>query len=109
MTRTATTKITISLTALICAAVVWMAGAGSAVAPEPARLTSTLASTGGSNAVYVTSLSRTTAYFLSASWTPSSLPVGAPCSSVAPVPYNPANPLTLTTVVQGSGNYRRCA
>ena len=108
MTRTAT-KTTIFLTALICAAVVWMAGAGSAVAPEPARLTSTLSTTGAANGVYIYSLGRTTAYFLSASWTPSSLPVGAPCSTVAPLPYNPLKPLTLTTVVQGSGNYRRCA
>jgi hypothetical protein len=90
--------------ALICAAMVWMAGAGTALAPEPARLNSTLYSSGATSATYVNTLSSTSAYFLSSSWTPSSLPVGAPCSTTFPRPAG----TTLSTVVVASGSYRKC-
>lgn len=91
--------------ALSCAAAIWMATAGSALAPEPARLNSTLYSTGSSTVIYVYSLASGRGYYLSSSWTPSSLPIGAPCSTTAPVPAG----TVLTAVVQGSGSYRRCA
>lgn len=96
------------LVAMVSAAVVWMGSSGTALAPEAARLNSTLYNSGASSATYVTTNKQTSGYYLSGSWTPSSLPIGAPCSTTAPIYYNSASPVTLYTVVQGSGSYRRC-
>ena len=95
----------VTLVALASAAGVWSAGAGTALAPEQAELTSTLQTTSASAVWHLTRTS-TTAYFLSSTnWTYNpSLPVGAPCSSTA---NRPAGSV-LTQVVQAFGNYRRC-
>jgi hypothetical protein len=79
-------------------------GAGTAMAPEPARLNATLYS-GSTPGVYVSSSLPTTVYFLSTSWTYSSVPAGAPCSPTAPIP---AGSIT-TRVVLATGSYRRCS
>jgi hypothetical protein len=99
----------VALVAVVSALIVgatggWFAGAGTVRAPEPARLNSTLYNTGATSATYITSHGGTNAYFLSSSWTPSSLPAGYPCSTTAPVPYG----TTLYGVIYASGNYRKC-
>jgi hypothetical protein len=90
--------------ALTAAGGAWFAGAGGVKAPEPARLNSTLYSSGSTSAIYITTLRATSAYFLSSSWTPSSIPAGVPCSTTYPVSAG----TTLYKVVYASGNYRRC-
>jgi hypothetical protein len=82
----------------------FLAHSGTALAPEPARLNSTLYSSGASSATWINTNAVTYAYFLSSSWTPSSLPAGYPCSTVYPL----AAGTTLYKVIQASGNYRRC-
>ena len=98
------TVVAAAFLALVCAAAVWMAGAGSALAPEPARLNSTLYSSGADSAIYINTLRATNAYFVSSSWMPSSVPAGTPCSTTAPVPAG----TILTKVVVASGSYRKC-
>jgi hypothetical protein len=89
---------------IVGAAGAWFHGAGGVHAPEPARLNSTLYSSGAAVATYVNTGGSTSAYFLSGSWTWSSLPIGAPCSTTYPVPAS----TTLYKVVYASGSYRRC-
>jgi hypothetical protein len=105
MSRIGRTLLIVALTvvALVSAAGVWFAGSGSALAPEPARLNSTLYS-GSVSGVYVNTLTQTNIVFLSSSWTPSSYPAGKPCVTTAPIPAG-----TVTShVVVASGNYRKC-
>jgi hypothetical protein len=90
--------------AVVAAAGAWFHGAGGVQAPEPARLNSTLLQSGGDSAVFVNTLRSTTAYFLSGSWTPSSIPAGLPCSTTYPLPAG----TTLYKVVYASGSYRKC-
>jgi hypothetical protein len=111
MLRTTKSKLVsgAALAAVVAAAILaaggaWFAGAGGVLAPEPARLNSTLYSSGASSAIYITSLRSTSGYFLSSSWTPSSIPAGLPCSTTYPVPAG----TTLYKVVYASGNYRKC-
>jgi hypothetical protein len=99
----------VALSAVVAAVIVgaagaWLHGAGGVRAPEPARLNSTLYATGATSATYVNSLKSTSGYFLSGSWTPSSIPAGVPCSTTYPVPAG----TTLYKVVYASGSYRRC-
>jgi hypothetical protein len=99
-----------ALPAVVAAVIVgsaggWFHGAGGVLAPEPARLNSTLYSSGASSATYVNTLHSTLGYFLSGSWTPSSLPAGYPCSTTYPVSAG----TTLYKVVYASGSYRKCA
>lgn len=82
----------------------WLAGAGAVSAPEPARLNSTLSGSGPSSATYVNTQNSTSAYFVSSSWTPSSIPAGYPCSTTYPVSAG----TTLYRTVYANGNYRRC-
>jgi hypothetical protein len=89
---------------LVVAAGWWLHGAGGVRAPEPARLNSTLYASGASSATYIESNQATSGYFLSSSWTPSSLPAGYPCSTTYPVPAG----TILYKTVQASGSYRRC-
>jgi hypothetical protein len=90
---------------MIGAAGAWFHGANPVFAPEPARLNSTL-STASVGATYVTTLRATKAYFLSATtWTASSLPAGAPCSST----WGLAPGTTVYGVVLATGNYRKCS
>jgi hypothetical protein len=103
------TWISVALAAVVAAVIVgatggWLAGAGAVSAPEPARLNSTLYSSGPSSATYVNTLGSTSGYFLSSSWTPSTIPAGYPCSTT----YPRSSGTTLYTTVYASGNYRRC-
>jgi hypothetical protein len=108
MSRTRTSRAIEALAgtaiALACATAVWFAGAGTALAPNESRTTSYLGTTSAS-AKWLYDKRTTTAYYLSSTnWTVSSIPVGSPCSKYA----NVGNDYELTTVVQGSGSYRRC-
>ena len=91
--------------ALACALAIWMGGAGTALAPEPARVNGDLYGSGWStSANYVYSNATTTALWWSGSWTVSSIPVGTPCTTTAV-----SAGTTVTKVIQGYGGYRRCA
>lgn len=83
--------------------------AGTALAPEPATLTSDLyASSSSASAMYTSTNIQTTAYRLSNSWTYSpNLPAGAPCST-SPIDNTVWAGYFLTTTIQAMGNYRRC-
>lgn len=111
MFRTTKTKVfsAVAAPAIVAAIVIgaagaWLHGASPVFAPEPARLTSTLYGSGASSAMYVTTLKPTSAYFLSSSWTWSSLPAGYPCSTTYPRPSG----VTVYSTIQASGNYRKC-
>jgi hypothetical protein len=111
MSRTITSKLgsAVAVVAVVAAVIVgaagaWLHGAGGVRAPEPARLNTTLYASGATSATYVTTLRSTSGYFLSGSWTASSLPAGYPCSTTYPV----AAGTTLYTTVQAVGNYRKC-
>jgi len=91
--------------AAVAATGAWLYSAGPVKAPEPARLTSTLYGSGSRTPVlYVYSNLAGYGYFLSSSWTWSTAPAGAPCSTTAPVPAG----TVLYGIVYASGNYRRC-
>jgi hypothetical protein len=87
----------------------FLAHAGTALAPEPATLTSDLyAYSSSAYAMYTDTSVQTTAYRLSNTWTYNpNLPAGAPCST-APISTAVYAYTTLTTTVQAMGNYRRC-
>jgi hypothetical protein len=89
---------------MVGAAGAWFHGAGGVRAPEPARLNTTLYASGAAGATYVITARTTSAYFLSGSWTYSSIPAGTPCSTTYPVPAG----TTVYTVVYASGSYRKC-
>ena len=93
-----------TLASMCCAVPIWTASAGTALAPEPARLNGALTAS-SVPATYVDSSVKTNAYFLSStSWTLSSIPAGAPCSTT----WGLAAGTTIYSVVQASGNYRKC-
>lgn len=118
MTRTATTTqsprnvrsrfavaAAVLATGVLAAIGAWLYSAGPVKAPEAARLNSTLyASDSWTPVLYVYSNLAGRGYFVSGSWTPSTAPAGAPCSTTAPVPAG----TVLYKVVYASGNYRRC-
>jgi hypothetical protein len=104
MRRLTKSSLAVAAALAVSAGGTFFAGAGSALAPEPARLASTLASTGSTAATLIYSRTVVPAYFLSSSWTPSSMPAGLPCSTTAPVPSG----TVLTHYVVASGNYRKC-
>ena len=90
-----------------CAAVVFLAGAGTALAPEPAQLVAPLVGyTGeGATAVYVNTGVTTAAVKWPASWTyNASLHAGQACSTT-----DLAANAIATQVIQANGSYRRCA
>jgi hypothetical protein len=83
----------------------FLANSGSALAPEPARLNSTL--TSSFTPVYVTYIytnTSGTARFMSSSWTYSTIPAGTPCVDFYPVPAG----YVTSRVVIANGNYRKC-
>jgi hypothetical protein len=97
----------IALTAAAGAAGAWLDGAGTARAPEPARLTQPLAGTTGATAaaVFLSSSRTTTVINWPASFTGSRTPpaAGQPCSTGG----MPAGGQTVK-VIQSHGNYYRC-
>jgi hypothetical protein len=92
------------LTTFLSAIAIWFYGAGPAWAPEPAKLKVPLATTTPAAAETVYSRKPTEAYYLSGSWTPSSIPAGLPCSRSSPLPKG----TIITTFVEASGPFRRC-
>jgi len=96
---------------VLAAASAFAYGSGSALAPEPAKLTSPLGSAGGATAAayYANSLDPTllasgvTVYKLGGTFVTSSIPPGSPCSSV-PL----ASGETTIMVVVAAGTLRAC-
>ncbi len=89
-------------------AATFASGAGSALAPEPARLTSSLSGSTGVNApaVYVNTAVKTTVIKWSSSYVAvvSPPPAGTPCATA-----DLGTGTTTTRVIQAAGVYRRCA
>ena len=95
----------VTIAAIGAAGGVWLTGARSALAPEPARVNGNLYGNGWSTtANYITSGGTTTAWYWSGSWSASSIPAGVPCTTRALQAGE-----TATQVIQAYGNYRRCA
>jgi hypothetical protein len=92
-------------TALVCAGGAWTFDAGSALAPEPADLKSSLAGTyGATAAAVIVEQQPSTLLLWPASWEVGpSIVVGTPCSPYG-LPYG-ARP---TSRIQGSGSLRAC-
>ncbi len=83
-----------------------LAGAGTALAPEPLMLTQTLANNNGASAAgfYLNSSVEGVAVRWPSSWTPNtSLVAGTPCSTTALLPWQQA-----TKSIWATGNYRKC-
>ena len=103
ITRSAATAATFIGIALA----IFGAGAGSATAPEPARLTSSLAGSNGATAggVLVYSQTSTTVLKWSASYvaTPSPPAAGTPCATA-----DMGTGTTTYKTIQAYGAYRRC-
>jgi hypothetical protein len=87
------------------AGTVWLAGASSALAPEPVRLNGSLGGNGTyASAAGLNSGGMAWAYQWTNSWAASStVPAGAPCAS-----YNAPSGTTLTSVIQRVGSFVRC-
>jgi hypothetical protein len=92
------------LATFLSAIAIWFYGADPAWAPELAKLNATLTTTTPAAATLMTSRKPTEAYYLSGSWTPSSIPAGAPCSRHAPLPKD----TIISTFVEAAGPMRRC-
>jgi hypothetical protein len=93
--------------AVASAAGAWFVGAGTALAPEPARLTQSLSGATGTMgaAVYVSSNQSTSVVKWPTSWL-SAYPLpeaGKPCS-----PYDMAAWQQTTRVIVANGSYRKC-
>jgi hypothetical protein len=85
---------------------VWLAGAGTALAPEPAQLTAGLAGGSGASAaaVFVNTKVETKVVKWPSTWTANTtLAAGTPCS-----PTDLAVGQEVTRFIQASGNYRKC-
>lgn len=88
----------------------FLAQAGTALAPEPATLTSDMnAYETSAWAVYTSTNVNTTGHRYNNSWKydPNGLPAGAPCSS-AQISETLVVGMQLTQVIEAKGNYRRC-
>ena len=84
----------------------WLAGAGSALAPEPLMLTSTLTGSNGATAAgyYIDTKVDGAAVKWPSTWTyNTSLAAGTPCSTVAL-----SGAYLVTKYIQATGNYRKC-
>jgi len=92
-------------TALVCAGGSWTFDAGSALAPEPADLKSSLAGTyGATAAAVIVEKQPSTLLLWPASWEYGpSIVVGTPCS-----PYGLGYGAKPTSRIQGSGSLRAC-
>lgn len=102
-----TTLVFATAIAIASAGSVWFAGADTALAPEPARLTQPLSGSNGATgaAYYVNTTIETTVVRWSGSWMyNTSLAAGTPCSTV-----DLAAGVETGKVIQATGNYRKCA
>jgi hypothetical protein len=99
------------LAVLAVAAGTFFAGAGSALAPEPAKLSSRLPVSGATAAIYVNTSTPTTVVFWGSSWTVASNgpAAGTPCSSSALAADAITSQAIQTFVTSGGFTYRRCA
>jgi hypothetical protein len=89
------------------AAAVFLVGFGTALAPEPAKLSANLSGGNGANAVavYVNSQAPTRVMIWSGSiYAPNGPAVGTPCSPVA----LRSGATTTSVIVDQGGGYRRC-
>lgn len=105
MSRTTLTA-AVAAAALAVGGSVWFAGAGTALAPEPAQLTADLQGSNGATAAayYVNTEIQTgvVKWPSTYSYNPG-LPAGTPCS-----PYDLGAWATSSRVIQANGNYRKC-
>ena len=106
MIRTTLTAVVAAAAIVASAGGVWFAGAGTALAPEPAQLTSNLyGSTGATAAAYYVNTAVETGVV---KWPGTyhynpNLAAGTPCS-----PYDLGAWATTSRVIQATGNYRKC-
>jgi len=101
-----TSGICATFAAASCASLAWGIGAGTALAPEPARLTVDLSGPTGSTAAAIYVQQQPSQVLIwPGGYTASADPpvVGTPCSTVQ-LPYG----VTSTKRIQGVGTYRRC-
>lgn len=90
-------------------AVAMVMASGSALAPEPVKLSASLSATSGATAaVVLPSKDETLAYYWPARWLPNYklLAEGTPCSSV---PLKAGQVTTEVIILGGDGRYARCA
>ena len=89
----------------------FFAGAGSALAPEPAKLTVKIDGTTGATgaAVYVNSATPTKVLFYNSSWVAAAIgpAAGTPCSSTG-LPVDAITSHVIQTLATSSTVYRRC-
>jgi hypothetical protein len=107
------TKLGVLAGGLTAAAVAFSAGAGTALAPEPARLATVLSGSTGATAaaVFVNSSAPTRVLYYSSSWVvggSSGPAAGTPCSSMA-LPADPTTTQVIQAFTSGAYTYRRCA
>jgi hypothetical protein len=98
----------VAMVAALSGGGVWLGGAGTALAPEPARTNGALYSNGSvTSANYITTGGTTNAWRWTSSWAASSsMPVGAPCSTG---PVSAGTTLTTVIVAAAPGSpYKSC-
>lgn len=95
----------LALSAFASAAGVWVAGAGTALAPEPAFLTQDLGGSTGTmaSAYYANTSTPTNVIKWPGTWTAGSVAAGTPCST-----FNLDSGAETTTVIVANGHYRKC-
>ncbi len=101
-------SVALTAAAIACALAIFIAGAGTALAPEPARLRAPLTDTVGAiaDAYWVNTTTSTTVVRATSSyryWSPAP-PAGTPCSTTT----LEAGQQTSKVIV-ASGNYRKCS
>jgi hypothetical protein len=94
-----------ALTMLASAGGAWLATARTALAPEPARLNSSLNNVNSiAPAYYVSTNVSTSVVKFSATWVPGTVAAGTPCSST-----DLGIGQDAIRVIQAYGSYRKCA
>ena len=98
-------RIAAVVTGLGCAVAAWAIGAGGVLAPQPADLTTPLASSTGATAAAVQYQYKPAPYLLWPDvWTPGTMAAGTPCATYG----LPAGARTSKRI-EASGNLRRCS
>ena len=111
MIRTALTTVAVAAALAATAGSAWFAGAGTALAPEPAMLTAPLSAgspydynTPTAGAYYVNSRVPTSVVKWPSTYKPNTtLPVGTPCSNIDLGTWQ-----QTAQVIVAAGNYRKC-
>jgi hypothetical protein len=95
----------VGMVAAVSAGGVWLGGAGTALAPEPARLRAPLSETisVSADAYYVNTSTSTTVLRWTGSYRHGTAPAGTPCST-----SGMAAGQETRQVIVASGNYRKC-